>query len=59
MIKGDANETASLFTGEEEIFAFERVASRLIEMQTEEYWKQRKVIKEARKKKKPKHEAVS
>ncbi|XP_061167466.1 AFG1-like ATPase [Saccostrea echinata] len=30
--------TASIFTGEEELFAFERTVSRLTEMQTEEYW---------------------
>ncbi|XP_062582653.1 AFG1-like ATPase [Saccostrea cucullata] len=29
---------ASIFTGEEELFAFERTVSRLTEMQTEEYW---------------------
>lgn len=29
---------ASLFTGEEELFAFERTISRLTEMQAEEYW---------------------
>ncbi|CAL1538503.1 unnamed protein product [Lymnaea stagnalis] len=29
---------SSIFTGEEELFAFERVISRLSEMQTKEYW---------------------
>lgn len=29
---------SSIFTGEEELFAFERTVSRLTEMQTEEYW---------------------
>ena len=29
---------ASIFTGEEELFAFERVVSRMAEMQTKEYW---------------------
>ncbi|KXJ27461.1 Lactation elevated protein 1, partial [Exaiptasia diaphana] len=33
----DAN--ASIFTAEEEIFAFKRTVSRMAEMQTEEYWK--------------------
>jgi len=39
--RGDDNEIASIFTGEEELFAFERVKSRLVEMQTEDYWKER------------------
>ncbi|KAK9511552.1 hypothetical protein O3M35_000186 [Rhynocoris fuscipes] len=30
----------SIFTGEEEIFAFDRTVSRLSEMQTQEYWQQ-------------------
>lgn len=29
-----------MFTGEEEIFAFQRTISRLTEMQTEQYWKE-------------------
>jgi len=29
---------ASIFTGEEELFAFQRTLSRLSEMQTQEYW---------------------
>ena len=29
---------ASIFTGEEELFAFERTVSRLTEMQTADYW---------------------
>ncbi|XP_060072077.1 AFG1-like ATPase isoform X2 [Ylistrum balloti] len=37
---GDAK--ASIFTGEEELFAFERTVSRLTEMQTLEYWNERK-----------------
>ncbi|KAK7478900.1 hypothetical protein BaRGS_00029881 [Batillaria attramentaria] len=32
------NQHASIFTGEEELFAFERTVSRLTEMQTQEYW---------------------
>ncbi|XP_053152261.1 AFG1-like ATPase isoform X4 [Hemicordylus capensis] len=31
-------EALSMFTGEEEIFAFQRTISRLTEMQTEQYW---------------------
>ncbi|XP_054425771.1 AFG1-like ATPase isoform X2 [Pteronotus mesoamericanus] len=34
----DAAEDLSMFTGEEEIFAFQRTISRLTEMQTEQYW---------------------
>jgi len=29
---------ASIFTGEEELFAFDRTISRLAEMQSKEYW---------------------
>jgi len=36
--QGDSNETASLFTGEEELFAFERVLSRITEMRSAAYW---------------------
>lgn len=36
--RGDSNETASLFTGEEELFAFERTISRMTEMSTAAYW---------------------
>lgn len=39
--KGSENEEASLFSGEEEVFAFDRTVSRLTEMQTEGYWKLR------------------
>lgn len=31
---------ASIFTGEEELFAFDRTISRLTEMQTLNYWQQ-------------------
>jgi predicted ATPase len=34
------NASASIFTGDEEIFAFDRTVSRLSEMQTCEYWEQ-------------------
>jgi protein AFG1 len=34
------NASASIFTGDEEIFAFDRTVSRLSEMQTSEYWEQ-------------------
>ena len=48
---GSENSKASLFTGEEELFAFERVKSRLTEMQTEEYWQMRDLVREQRQKK--------
>lgn len=35
---------SSIFTGEEEIFAFERTVSRLKEMQTEVYWNQERDV---------------
>lgn len=50
-IQESDNAKSSLFTGEEELFAFERVISRLTEMQTEDYWNLRHVIKEKRKRK--------
>ncbi len=34
----EAAERLTLFTAEEEIFAFQRTVSRLTEMQTESYW---------------------
>jgi len=34
---------SSVFTGEEELFAFERVVSRLTEMQTQDYWNARDI----------------
>ena len=37
--KGNAGSGANVFTGEEELFAFDRTLSRLAEMQTEAYWK--------------------
>ncbi|CAK6961868.1 lactation elevated protein 1 homolog B [Scomber scombrus] len=37
-LSGDAGERLTLFTAEEEIFAFQRTTSRLMEMQTESYW---------------------
>jgi protein AFG1 len=36
--QGDSNENASLFTGEEELFAFDRAISRITEMQSAAYW---------------------
>ncbi|CAG2225565.1 AFG1 [Mytilus edulis] len=38
---------ASIFTGEEELFAFDRTISRLTEMQTEEYWAHRDPTKKS------------
>ena len=38
---------ASIFTGEEELFAFERTVSRLAEMQSEEYWNHRHFMKQS------------
>ncbi|XP_046393882.1 putative ATPase N2B [Ischnura elegans] len=37
---GSENASANIFTGEEEVFAFDRTVSRLSEMQTREYWEQ-------------------
>lgn len=36
--KNESDASASIFTGDEEIFAFDRTVSRLTEMQTQEYW---------------------
>lgn len=54
VFQGDENESASLFTGEEELFAFERVMSRLTEMQTENYWNERDNMKQQQKKRRDK-----
>lgn len=37
-LKRDEASSLSIFSGEEEKFAFQRTVSRLTEMQTEEYW---------------------
>ncbi|KAM3871170.1 AFG1 like ATPase a [Diretmus argenteus] len=37
-LKRDAASDLSIFSGEEEVFAFQRTVSRLTEMQTEQYW---------------------
>lgn len=37
-LSGQAMDRLTLFTAEEEIFAFQRTVSRLMEMQTEKYW---------------------
>ncbi|KAF7992707.1 hypothetical protein HCN44_005051 [Aphidius gifuensis] len=37
---GSDNHNSNIFTGEEELFAFDRTVSRLSEMQTKEYWDQ-------------------
>lgn len=39
--KGSENSRATIFTGEEEIFACDRTISRFAEMQSEEYWQMR------------------
>lgn len=38
MFQASVQQHASIFTGEEELFAFDRTVSRLTEMQTQEYW---------------------
>ncbi|CAL8315819.1 unnamed protein product [Lota lota] len=45
-LHGVAAKHLSLFTAEEDIFAFKRTISRLLEMQTDTYWKQGDRIKE-------------
>lgn len=37
----DESASASIFTGAEELFAFDRTKSRLIEMSSNSYWKHR------------------
>ncbi|KMQ89476.1 atpase n2b-like protein [Lasius niger] len=37
---GSEDHKANIFTGEEELFAFDRTVSRLAEMQTSQYWEQ-------------------
>lgn len=36
----EAAERLTLFTAEEEVFAFQRTVSRIMEMQTEKYWRE-------------------
>ncbi|XP_065907646.1 AFG1-like ATPase [Dysidea avara] len=43
--EGSDNAKASIFTGEEEMFAFNRTISRLMEMQTKEYWDQKSLAR--------------
>ena len=40
----DEKAAASLFSGEEEVFAFDRTISRVAEMQTDEYWNKREIF---------------
>lgn len=40
IVKGSENASSNIFTGDEEIFAFDRTVSRLSEMQTQDYWQQ-------------------
>ena len=39
----DAKAASSMFSGEEEMFAFDRTISRIHEMQTDDYWNRREV----------------
>ena len=39
---------SNVFSGEEELFAFDRTISRLTEMQTKDYWKKWKTFMENR-----------
>jgi protein AFG1 len=39
----DAKAASSMFSGEEEMFAFDRTISRMHEMQTDDYWNRREI----------------
>lgn len=39
----DAKAASSMFSGEEEMFAFDRTISRIHEMQTDDYWNRREI----------------
>jgi len=41
---GSHEANASIFSGEEELFAFDRTLSRISEMQTQEYWDKREIL---------------
>ena len=43
-MQGSAEFEASIFTGAEEVFAFQRTVSRLKEMQGEDYWSMDRVL---------------
>lgn len=43
MGSNDAKASSAIFSGEEEIFAFDRTLSRISEMQTDEYWNKREI----------------
>lgn len=38
--KNETTKSISIFTGEEEMFAFERTVSRLTQMMTKSYWQE-------------------
>ncbi|KAF7283872.1 hypothetical protein GWI33_022904 [Rhynchophorus ferrugineus] len=42
---GDKDLSANIFTGDEEIFAFDRTISRLTQMQSEDYWRTKGILK--------------
>ena len=44
MDNGKTADRASIFTGEEELFAYDRTISRLTQMQTQEYWSEWEVV---------------
>ena len=39
----DAKAATSMFSGEEELFAFDRTISRMHEMQTDDYWNRKEI----------------
>lgn len=43
MGSNDAKASSAIFSGEEEIFAFDRTMSRISEMQTDDYWNKREI----------------
>ena len=44
-LQGSVDSKASIFTGEEELFAFDRAVSRLVEMQSTAYWEEKSLAR--------------
>ena len=50
MLQEEDTDAPAIFTGEEELFAFDRVKSRLMKMQTTKYLKEREILLEKKRK---------